>query len=128
MKRLYSRGVLPVLIWTGLNAGLAALLFVFTAHDDVLERAFYWASVGVLVITSSLLFLLPRRPSRSAPVPGGGQAANGAPATAFAAACLIGGLAWVFGVFLAYFALPLIAFVLARWRVEWAERRAGRES
>jgi Flp pilus assembly protein TadB len=61
-------------------------------------------------------------------VPGGGQSANGAPATAFAAACLIGGLAWVFGVVLAYLALPLIAFVLARWRVEWAERRQERRS
>ena len=124
MSRFTGRGAVVVAIWAGINGVLAALLFIFSAHDDVLERAFYWAAVAILVVTSSLLLVVPRRHPRSAPLPGGGRAANGAPATAFAAACLIGGLAWVFGVFIAYVALPLVAFILARWRVEWAERRA----
>lgn len=128
MNRFVGRGAVVVAIWAGINAFLASLLFIFTAHDSVLERSFYFSAVGILVITSSLLLLVPRHPARSAPVPPGGQAANGAPAAAFAAACLIGGLAWVFGVFLAYFALPLVAFILARWRVEWAEKRAERRS
>ncbi len=120
-----GRGAVVAAIWAGINAFLAALLFIFSAHDDVLERAFYWSAVGIVVAVSTLLLVVPRRRPRSAPIPGGGQAAHGAPATAFAAACLIGGLAWVSGVFIAYFALPLVAFILARWRVEWAERRAG---
>lgn len=124
MTRMTARGAVVVVVWAGLNAFLASLLFIFTAHDDVLERAFYWAAVGILVITSTLLLVLPPHRPRAAPVPGGGRSANGATATAFAAACLVGGLAWVFGLFLAYFALPLVAFILARWRVEWAERRA----
>lgn len=124
MRRFVGRGAVVVAIWAAINAFLASLLFIFTAHDDVLERAFYWAAVGILVVTSSLLLVVPHHRPRSAPVPGGGQAANGAPAAAFAAACLIGGMAWVFGVFIAYFALPLVAFILARWRVEWAEKRA----
>jgi len=128
VSRFVGRGAVVVTVWAGLNSVLAGLLFVFSAHDDVQERSFYWAAVAILLITALMLFAVPRRSPRSAPVPGGGQSANGAPAAAFAAACLIGGLAWVFGVFLAYFALPLIGFVLARWRVEWAERRAGERS
>jgi hypothetical protein len=108
-----------------MNAVLAGLLFVFSARDEAQARAFYWAAVAILVTTSAALLLVPRGPSRLAPTPGGGRSANGAPATAFAAVCLIGGLAWVFGVYLAYFALPLVAFILARWRVEWAERKTG---
>jgi hypothetical protein len=125
VSRLTRRGASVVAIWAGLNALLAALLFVFSAHDELQERAFYWSAVAILVVTSAVLFLAPTRPVRSAPTPGGGRSANGAPSASFAAACLVGGLAWVFGVFLAYFALPLVAFVLARWRVEWAERKRG---
>lgn len=122
-NRFVHRGTVVVVIWAGLNSVLAGLLFVFSSHSDVQERAFYWAAVGILLLTSLALLLLPRTRSVTAPPEGGGQARNGAPAAAFAAACLVGGMAWVFGVFIAYFALPLIAFCLARWRVEWVERR-----
>ena len=115
-------------IWGAMNAVLAAVLFVFVAHDDLQERIIYWSAVAILVVTSAALLLVPRRPSVSAPVPGGGQARNGAPAAAFAAACLVGGFAWVFGVYVAYLALPLLAFCVSRWRVEWAESRRGHRS
>jgi hypothetical protein len=111
-----------VAVWAALNAVNAGVLFAFSSRVSVQERAVYWAAVGLLAVTSALVLLVPRHRARSAPVPSGGRAANGAPAAAFAAACLVGGLAWVFGVFIAYFALPLIAFILARWRVEWAEQ------
>ncbi|HET9078094.1 MAG TPA: hypothetical protein VFN68_14250 [Acidimicrobiales bacterium] len=123
MSRFVGRGAVVVAIWAGLNGVLAALLFVFSARASVQERAFYWGAVAILVLTSGALLVVPRTRPVSPPSAPGGQARNGAPAAAFAAACLVGGLAWVFGVFIAYFALPLIAFCLARWRVEWAERR-----
>jgi hypothetical protein len=123
VSRFVGRGAVVVAIWAGLNGVLAALLFVFSAKTSGQERTFYWAAVAVLALTSAALLAVPRTTSVSAPSHHGGQARNGAPAAAFAAACLAGGLAWVFGVFVAYLALPLIAFCLARWRVEWAERR-----
>lgn len=123
MSRFVGRGAVVVTVWATLNGVLAGLLFVFSAHASVYERAIYWGAVAILVLLSSFLLLVPRHRARSEPVPSGGRSANGAPATAFAAACLVGGMAWVFGVFVAYLALPLLAFVLARWRVEWAERR-----
>lgn len=128
MSRFVGRGAVVVAIWAGLNAILAALLFIFSARASVQERAFYWGAVAILVLTSTGLLVVPRSRPVSAPSQHGGQARNGAPAAAFAAACLVGGMAWVFGVFVAYLALPLIAFCLARWRVEWEQRRKERRS
>jgi hypothetical protein len=126
VRRFVSRGAVVAAIWAALNGVLAALTFVFNSHSAVQQRAFYWAAVAIVAVLSALLLWLPRGRARSAAVPaGGGRSANGAPATAFAAACFIGGMAWVFGVFVAYLAVPLLAFVAARWRVEWAERKEG---
>jgi uncharacterized membrane protein YiaA len=110
-----SRGFSVVVIWALLNGVLAALLFVFNARDSDQERSFYFAAVAILAVTSLALLLIPRRLG-ARPVAARG---DGAAAPAFAGACLIGGLAWVFGVFLAWFALPLVAFVAGRL---WAER------
>jgi hypothetical protein len=38
---------------------------------------------------------------------------------------MFAGMAWVWGIFLVWFAMPLVVFCLARWRVEWVERRQG---
>lgn len=108
-----------------MNATLAFIHFGFPSNLSPQERWVYFGAVGILIAFSSALLFLPHHRARSTPVPGGGQTANGAPAAAFAVACMMGGLAWVFGVFIAYLALPLIAFVLSRFRVEWAERRKG---
>jgi hypothetical protein len=121
--RFFSRGVLVVVIWATINAVIASIAFAFTSNLSPQERGVYFAAVLILVAFSTALLFVPRHRARSAPTPGGGRAANGAIAPAFAVACMMGGLAWVFGIFLAYFALPLIAFVLARLRVEWTERR-----
>jgi hypothetical protein len=112
--RVSSRGFPVVVIWALLNGVLAALLFVFDARDSDQERSFYFAAVAILAVTSLALLVIPRRLA-ARPVARG----DGAAAPAFAGACLIGGLSWVFGVFLAWFALPLVAFVAGRL---WAER------
>lgn len=124
-RRFFTRGVLVVTIWAALNAVLVLIHFAFPSNLSPQERWVYFAAVGILIAFSIGLFAVRPGRARSTPVPGGGQTANGAPAAAFAVACMMGGLAWVFGVFLAYLALPLVAFTLARLRVEWAERRKG---
>lgn len=123
--RLFTRGVLVVAVWAAMNATLVVIHYAFPSNLSPQERWVYFGAVGILIAFSTALLLVRPHRARSAPVPGGGRAANGAPAAAFAVACMMGGLAWVFGVFLAYLALPLIAFALARLRVEWAERRDG---
>lgn len=122
--RFVRRGASVVVIWAALNAVLAGVLFIFTSKSITQELAFYWAAVGILLLTALAVFAVPRRPIDAER--GRAQPYNGAPAAAFAAACLIGGMAWVFGLFVAYFALPLIAFCLARWRVEWRLRREAK--
>lgn len=123
--RFVTRGALVVLIWAAMNAILLVIHYAFPSNLSAQERWVYYGAVTILVAFSVALFLVRPHRARSAPVPSGGQPANGAPAAAFAVACMMGGLAWVFGVFLAYLALPLLAFALARLRVEWAERRRG---
>ncbi|HET9076737.1 MAG TPA: hypothetical protein VFN68_07385 [Acidimicrobiales bacterium] len=123
-KLATSRGALVVGIWTVINLVVVSWHFAFPAVSQLQELIIAWSMVGLLVVVTATVLLFPSRTRQpvGAP-PGAGRARNGAPAAAFAVACLAGGLAWVFGVFVAYFALPLVAFCLARWRVEWSERR-----
>jgi hypothetical protein len=124
MNRLFTRGAVVLVAWGGINACLAAVLFAFGSRSSLQERAMYFSSAGLVELLAVLFLVFPAKPRADVAGPrGGGQVRNGAPAAALAAACLAGGLAWVFGVFMAYFALPLIAFCLARWRAEWAVRR-----
>ncbi|HMC39098.1 MAG TPA: hypothetical protein VKI19_05505 [Acidimicrobiales bacterium] len=119
MGRVAARGVSVVAAWAVLNGVLASLLFVFDARDEDQERAFYLGAVAIVAVASIALFFRPS-PQR----PGGRlRGGDGGAAPAFAAACLIGGLAWVFGVFLAYFALPLLALVAGRLWAEWKASR-----
>lgn len=128
-SRWKSTGALAVAIWMLINLVIVSWHFAFHAHSMTQQLIIAWSMVGLLAVATLIVLLFPRRPRRAVGAPpGGGRSGNGAPASAFAAACLIGGLAWVFGVFMAYFALPLVAFCLARWRVEWAERRQERRS
>lgn len=122
-RRFFTRGVLVVIVWAAMNATLAFIHFGFPSNLSAQERWVYFGAVVILIGFSTALLFIPRHRARSAPTPSGGRSANGAVAPAFAVACMMGGLAWVFGVFLAYLALPLIAFVLSRFRVEWSERR-----
>ncbi|MDE3205831.1 MAG: hypothetical protein KGQ66_16610 [Acidobacteriota bacterium] len=124
-RRFFTRGVLILVVWAAMNAALALIHFAFPSELSPQERWVYFGAVAILVVFALALFAVRPHRARSAAPPGGGRSANGAPAAAFAVACMIGGLAWVFGVFLAYLALPLIAFNLARLRQERAERREG---
>lgn len=113
-----------LLVWGAINAAVATVLFAFGSRTSLQERAMYFSSAGLIELLALVFLVFPSRPRADVGGPrGGGQVRNGAPAAALAAACLAGGLAWVFGVFMAYFALPLVAFCLARWRAEWAVRR-----
>lgn len=124
-----TRGAQIVFIWMLINLVIVSWHFAFNAYSRLQELILGWSMVGLLGVATLAILLVPRRPRRPVGTPpGAGRARNGAPAAAMAVACLAGGLAWVFGVFVAYFALPLVAFCLARWRVEWAERRQERRS
>jgi hypothetical protein len=115
------RAALPVVVWTGFNAILAVILVLFTSHSKAIELALYWSSVGLLVVLAGVVLVPDRRRGRQSVA--GASAVTGAPAVALAGACLFGGLAWVFGTYLAYFAVPPLAFCVGRWRTEWRERR-----
>lgn len=111
MSRLHPGDAAVAGLWALINACLAGLLIAFWGPTAVWRLAMYWAAVTI-VILFGLAVLRPRRPHRSP------AAGTGAPSLALALACLVGGLAWVFGVYLAYFALPLLAFCVGRWRLE----------
>lgn len=133
MSRLHqlmkSRGAQIVGIWMLINLVIVSWHFAFNAYSRLQELILGWSMVGLLLLVTLVVLLFPRRPRLPVGTPpGAGRSRNGAPAAAFAVACLAGGFAWVFGVFVAYFALPLVAFCLARWRVEWSERREERRS
>ena len=124
-----KRGALVVGIWMLINLVVVSWHFAFNAYSRLQELILGWSMVGLLLIVTVAVLAFPSRPRTPvATPPGAGRSRNGAVAPAFAAACLAGGLAWVFGVFVAYLALPLVAFCLARWRVEWSERRQEKRS
>lgn len=132
-SRFASLAARVVVIWALLNAALAAILVFFTGESHTQQLALYWASVGVLLLTALVVAVFVRadrlvqpRPPVSPAAVAAPSAASGAPALAFALACLAGGMAWVWGTYLAYFAAAPLAFCLARWRAEWLERRGRR--
>lgn len=124
------RGALVCGIWTLLLVALAAAEFGFRSRSVYQQYTIWWAcGVGLMVLTTAVVLLWPVRaplPRQHADRPG--RAGNGAAAPAFAGACLIAGMAWVWGLYLLYFAMPLVVFCLARWRVELAVRRAGKRA
>jgi hypothetical protein len=124
-----TRGAVVCLIWAGLLASNAAALFAFAASSAYQDDYIYWfCGVGVMALATTAVLLVPIKvPAQTTPPGGGGQPRNGTVAPALALACLFGGLAWVFGVYLAWFGMPLVLFCLARWRVEWALRRRERK-
>lgn len=124
-RQFIRRGAIVCAIWTLLLAIIAGFQYAFRASSIGQEHDIWWGfGVGIMVIVTAAVFLGPRKvPARTAPPHRGGQTSNGAAAPAFAAACLFAGMAWVWGIFLVYFSLPLVVFCVARWRVEWAERR-----
>lgn len=119
------RGAVVCAIWGSLLAVNASFMFAFDATSVYQDHYIYWAcGVGFMALTTLAVFIAPVKvPASTAPPHRGGRARNGAAAPAFAVACMLGGMAWVFGIYMVYIAVPLVFFCVARWRVELAERR-----
>lgn len=101
--------------WAGINAALAGVLVGFGGPTSNFRIPLFWGAVGILILAGAALLLRPAHlPKR--------RQSSGAVSLALAGACFFGGLAWVFGVYLAYFALPLLAFCVGRWRQDYRAR------
>jgi uncharacterized membrane protein YfcA len=116
-----------VLLWATGNAVLAIGLFAFVSHEP--ERPLYWCSVTLLVISAAVFgagWGRTRRRARERTVPPPDR--SGGPSLAFAAACLAGGFAWVFGVWVAYLALVPMTYCVTKLRAERIAARRGSPS
>jgi hypothetical protein len=113
-----------ILLWASFNAILSAVLIYFNSPIKALEMGSDWGAVGLLLVTSAV-FALPLR-SRTRPRGAARQGADsGAPALAFAGACLLGGMAWALGAWLAYPAVPLLVFCGRRLWTNRGSRQRG---
>jgi hypothetical protein len=104
-----------VAAWAAGNAALTVMLVVY-GGPTLGWRAVTYGASSLLALLAALSLLWFRR--REAPRLTEAPASSGAPALAAAAACLVGGLAWVFGVFLAYLAVPLLGYAFGKWIAE----------
>lgn len=105
-------GAAVVAAWAVGNAALTVMLLLY--GGPTLEwRAVTYGAASLLVLLAALAVLWVRR--GDAPHLMEAPASSGAPALAAAAACMVGGLAWVFGVFLAYLAVPLLGYAFGKW-------------
>lgn len=107
-------GAAVVAAWAAGNAALTVMLVLY-GGPTLAWRSITFGSASVLVLLAgaALWFCRGEAPRlKEAP------ASSGGPALAAAAACLVGGLAWVFGVFLAYLAVPLMGYALGKWLAE----------
>jgi hypothetical protein len=103
-----------VAVWALENA-LLTLALVFWGGPTLVQRTWMFAAASLIIGLAALLMLVLRaryEPAVRRPPP------SGAPALALAGAFLIGGLAWVFGVYLAYLAIPLLAYSVVKWRAD----------
>lgn len=125
MKRLFlRRGAIVCAIWTFLLVITTTIQYGFGASSIGQEHDIWWGfGVGIMTVVTLAVLLAPVKiPAKTAPPVGGGQTRNGAAAPALAAACMFAGMAWVWGIYLVYFSMPLVIFCLARWRAEWVVR------
>src|SRR5579884_1415497 len=112
----HPKAAAVVAFWTLLNIGLAAGHEAFGGSAKAVETGVFWGTVGLLILWVYAVARSDHRETRPKGAP-----VSGAPALAFAGACLAGALAWVFGPYFAYFAAPLLAYCAGRFR---AERKA----
>lgn len=108
-------GAAVVAAWAAGNVALTVMLVLY-GGPTLAWRAATYGAASLLVLLAGAAVLWFRR--RDVPRLGEAPASSGAPALAAAAACLVGGLAWVFGVYLAYLALPLLGYALGKWLAE----------
>lgn len=106
--------------WGLYNVWLASVIIPF-GPPTMFERFGIYISSEVFVMAMALaVWRLRKRPSRQPGV----TSRSGGPALALAAAVMFGAFAWVLGVYMAYFAMPLLAYAVGKWR---AERLAARQ-
>lgn len=114
MSRERSGAGRVVLAWGVVLLALASGLFAFGNHAP--EKPIYYSSAGLVVLASAVFGArwgrMRHRPEAPPPDRSGG------PALAFAAACLAGAFAWVFGIWVAYLAAPLLAYCVTALRAE----------
>ena len=108
--------------WAAFN-GLVALCILFWGAGfggGTIWSRFMMYGSGVLLVGVAALAVTRPRSARQQPVRG--ALPSGAPAAAVAMACFLGVLAFAFTVWLAYPALPLLGFAVARWYNELRQR------
>lgn len=108
-------GAAVVAAWAAGNAALTVMLVLY-GGPTLAWRSITFGAASLVVLIAGLAVLWFRRDD--APRLKEAPASSGGPALAAAAACLVGGLAWVFGVFLAYLAVPLLGYALGKWLAE----------
>lgn len=117
-RRARHHGAVAVLVWGGMLAVLAGVMYAFGGPTMEIRGPLDFWEVLIIVFFAGLVAFRPGRPPRPKKAK-----VTGAPSMALAFAFLLGAIGWVFGLYMAYFAIPLLAFCISRWRAEW---RGGR--
>jgi hypothetical protein len=102
--------------WALMNTVLVIVLVIYGGGTFASRLVLYALSVVIVAMVAVAMVISLRRQGRrpSKPV----TVRSGAPALALASACLAGALAWVFGLWMSYLALPLVGFCIARFRAD----------
>lgn len=110
----------PVALWACFLGVLASILAAFPGPTEAFRMEIYFSSFGLIALVAAVVRFGRLRPH---PLPPDGVVpATGAPSLAVAVIALLGGLAWVYGLYVAYFALPFVGFTIGRLRLERRRR------
>lgn len=113
-RRTRHHGGLVALSWAGMLAVLAGVMYGFGGPTMIIRGPLdFWEVLIILFFAGVVAFWAgrPPRPKKAK--------VTGAPSMALAFAFLLCAIGWVFGLYMAYFAIPLLAFCISRWRAEW---------
>lgn len=109
-----------VAAWAAGNAALTVMLVLYGGPTLAARSVVYGAASGLVLVAAVVVLgfrrgRVPRPDAYLQETEPQADPPSGAPALAAAGACLVGGLAWVFGVYLAYLAAPLLAYAVGKW-------------
>lgn len=105
----------PPLVVAGWGAFLSALALIlagFGGKTSSFRLIDFWTAVGFVEIFALAVLISRRR--RPGPASSRRKLRSAAPAAAIGIACLMGAIGWTWGIWMAYFALPLCGFVAVR--------------
>jgi hypothetical protein len=114
------RAAFVVAGWGLWNLWLIFIIIPFGQPTEFERFGIYLSSEIFLAVMALAVWRLKHTPRR----PMGVTTRSGAPALALALAVMFAGFAWTFGVYLAYFCVPLAAYAIGKWR---SEHRAVQE-